>query len=220
MNQRKQNISRWCILGLAAVLTAGCLMLSVGTAYARYGMDSERLIHFVSRTPAQPALGIGVDADFESTGAIGWQEVLLTELVDGTEQTRKVYRLEFTIANYLDLEGFDSEDMRVALRLVGSQDAWTSGAPGSVVLTDGTLLEDGTPRQYVAAIEPIAEGTRLHHDFGMGWVFRFLDDYGRELTWDLEGGKLSCVPIQITVDASAVNGTSLLQLRLEAERVE
>lgn len=219
MNQRKLNISRWSILGLAAILMAGCMMLSVGTAYARYRLDSERLIQFVNKEPAQPAIGIGLDGDFDPYAAIGWQEEVLTEMVDGVPQTRKVYRLDFTITNYLDTVGYDSEDMRVRVRLIGSQDAWKSGAPGSVVLTDGSLLEDGSLRQRTAVVEAIQEGTKLHHDFGMGWVFRFQDDYGRELSWDLEGGQLSCIPIQITVDASVINGTSLLQLQVEAERV-
>lgn len=220
MNRRKQNISRWYILGLALVLAAGCMLLSVGTAFARYRMDSEEQIHFMPKTFAEVALGVMEEDGFNQYGTFGWREEQLTETVGGVSQVRKVYRLDFTMANYLEQEGYDDEDMLARVRLVGSLDAWKGSEFGTVVLMDGTLLEDGTPRQVTAAVAPIREDTRLYHTFGMGWEFRFLDQEGQELTWKLEGGTLSCVQVQIIMDASALNGTSLLQLQVLGERVE
>lgn len=218
MDQRKKNISRWYALGLAGILAAGCMMLSVGTAYARYRVDREKWITFAPETAAQAAIGTMEDGIYDPNGTIGWQEVLLTEGEGSEAVTRRAYRLELALSNYRDLDGYDKEDMQVRIRLVGSQDVWKSETGGTVVLTDGTLKADGTPRELTAQITPIQEGTRLYYDFGMGWEFRFLDDSGQEVTWNLKGGELSCVPLQITIDASALSGTSLLQLQVQAER--
>ena len=218
MAKRKQNISRWYMLGLAAILTAGCMLVSVGTAYARYRLDSERLIFFSSKTPVQVALGVGMNENFEHTDQFGWEPVRLTESEGETTTTREVYQMTFTMSNYQDLVGYDSEDILVRVRLVASQEAWNGN--GTLVLSDGVLLEDGTPRQVPATVTPIGEDTKLYHTFGMGWVFQFLDEYGRELTWTLKGGELSCVELQLTMDAAAVTGTSLLQLQVEGVRAE
>lgn len=220
MNQRKLNSSRWYALGLAVVLAAGCMLLSVGTAFARYRLDSERLIPFVSRIPVQVALGILDEGGvFDPAGEIAWTEEVLTEGEGDEARTRDVYRLTFAISNYQDLVAYDSEDMLVRVRLLGSLDAYSGTSGGTVVLTDGTLLEDGTERQVTATVTPIGEDTALYYAFGKGWVFQFLDEYGRELTWQLEGGKLSCRQLRITLDASAVSGASLLQLQVSGERI-
>lgn len=220
MNRRKQNISRWYALGLAGVLTAGCMMLSVGTAYARYRLDSEKMISFINKTPAQVSLGTVADGEYDPYGTIGWREVLLTEGEGAEAVTRRVYRLELALSNYLDLEGYDKENIQTRIRLVGSQEVWKSGSAGTVVLTDGTLNADGTPRQVAATITPIQKDTSLYYNFGMGWEFRFLDEFGQELTWHLEGGQLSWIPLQITMDAAGLEGTGLLQLQVEACRAE
>ena len=219
MNRRKQNISRWYQLGLAAVVLVSCLLISVGTAQARYQLDSERLIRFSPETAAQPCLGTMEGEHFNQYGAAVWKEALLPGEGENAEP-RQVYQMDLAISNYLEMTGSDNENMRVYLRLLGTQDAWKGSGSGAVVLTDGTILPDGTPRQITATVTPIREDTLLYHEFGMGWEFRFLDEYGRELWWDLEGGQLSCVPLQLTMDAAALGGTSLLQLQVAGERVE
>lgn len=212
MNQRKQNSSRWYVLGLALILAAGSLMAAVGTTFARYRLDSERLISFVNRTPAQVVLGTAENGVFDPQGQFGWQESVAAD--------RKVYQMTFAVSNYNDIAPDEGEDLMVSVRLVGTLDAWNGSSGGTVVLKDGTVLEDGTERQVLATVTAIPEDTALYHAFGKGWVFQFLDEYGRELTWHLQGGKESCQELQIILDAAAVNGPSLLQLQVAAELTE
>lgn len=218
MNQRKLNISRWYALGLAVILAAGCLMLSVGNAYARYRLDRDRLIQFSNKIPVQVQVGV-MDEDgktFRPSSDLEWKKETVT---DG-ETVREVYRLRFAISNHNDIAPDKSEDMLVRVRLIGSLNAWNGTSGGTVVLEDGTTLEDGTPRQVVATVTAIPEDTPLYHTFGKGWVFQFMDQYGRELTWHLEGGQYRYEELVITMDAAAVSGTSLLQLQVSGEETK
>lgn len=220
MNRRKQNISRWYALGLALILMAGCLLVSVGTAYARYRLDSESLIPFTNKIPAQVVLGTAVNGVFDQNGEFTWQQVQLTEGEGGEAAAREVYRLTFAVSNYNDIAPDEGQDLLVRVRLIGTLDAWNSASGGTVVLRDGTVLADGTVREVKATVTAIPEDTALYHAFGKGWVFQFLDEYGRELTWHLEGGKQTFRELEITMDAAAVNGTSLLQLQVTGEHTK
>lgn len=226
MSQRKQNISRWYLLGLAAILTVGCMMVSVGTTLARYRVDNEKTILFEPKTPVAVALGtVDGEGNFDPAGTIAWTEQTITitpeEGDSSTEsQTKKVYALNFAVANYISEGKFQEKDLTVRIRLVGSLDAWNETTPGTVVLTDGVTLEDGTQREFTATVTGIPENTALYHSFGVGWVFQFVDENGQELTWTLEGGKLSCQSLNITMDAAGLSGTSLLQLQIVGETTE
>ena len=226
MNQRKQNISRWYLLGLAAILTVGCLMVSVGTTLARFRVDNEKNILFEPKTPVAPALGtMDEEGVFDPEGTIAWVEQTITitpeegGAASGT-QTKKVYSLDFTVSNYISEGKYQEENLTVRIRLVGSLDAWNETTPGTVVLTDGVTLEDGTQREFTATVTGIPENTALYHSFGVGWVFQFVDENGQELTWTLEGGRLSCQKLNITMDADGLGGTSLLQLQIVGETTD
>ena len=222
MKPRKPNISRWYLLGLAAIITVGCLMISVGTTLARYRVDQEKEILFTPKNPLTVAIGVMTkgeaeeEAAFDPNGAIVWTEQTVTGGEESAE-TKNVYVMNFALSNYLDKDKFHQEDLEVRVRLVGSLDAWNPDAEGSLTLTDGVLLEDGTPREIVATVTEIPENTAMYHAFGVGWVFQFLDESGRELTWTLKGGQLSCLELKLTLDASAVSGTGLLQLQITGE---
>lgn len=223
MRRRKLNSTRWYLLGLAAVLTAGCFLLSVGTALARYRVDNEKKIQFAPKAPATVTLGVMEAENFLPNAPISWREETLPP-EEGETQSRQVYTLHFVMSNYVENEkgepGFAEENLTVRLRLVGSLDAWDESAGGTLVLTDGILLEEETPREITATVTAIPEDTPLYHAFGVGWVFQFLDEEGQELTWELKGGVLSCQEISLTLDASAITGTSLLQLQVSGEYPE
>ena len=222
MNQRKQNISRWYLLGLAMILMAGCLIASTGIAYARYRTDGERKIMFVSREPVQVFVGVmsedvtTQEVLFDSATTPQW--VPRTILEEESAQSRTVYDLHFAVANHQDLTGYEKEDLTVRVRLVGSLGTW-NGA-GTVVLTDGTILPDGMPRQVAATVTAIPQDTKLYHDFGPGWIFSFLDEYGKELTWELEGGTYSWQELTVTVDAAMLGEANLLQIQTIGEHAE
>lgn len=219
MIQRKQNISRWYLLGLTVILIAGALLISVGTTLARYRVDQEKNIQFTPRTPAAVALGTMTGEDFTPNGTIAW----VKQAVEDGTQTKTVYTLDFAVSNYLvedEAPGYDDEDLVVRVRMIGTLNAWDPSVGGTVVLKDGVVLDDGSERTFTATVTEIPEDTPLYHAFGVGWIFQFLDADGKEMEWTLKGGELSCVALNITMDASALTDTSLLQLQISGERPE
>ena len=211
MNQRKPNISRWYALGLAAVIVAGCLILSIGTTFARYRSDTEEAIIFEPRVPISVTVSkLTESAALDTKSEIAWEK-----------QTDGSMLLNFAVSNaIIDAAGgttYQEEDIRVRVRLIGTLAAWSEEQTGKVILTDGTMTKDKELKEFTADIMRIPENTSLYYSFGDGWVFRFLDGEGEELTWILEGGALSCVEMNITMDASAFSGTSLLQLQIIGE---
>lgn len=202
MNQRKFNSSRWYALGLAVILMAGCMMLSIGRAFARYRLDSEVDIRFTNRMAVR--LGTMVEDAFVPDAAPEWTEIWLP---DGSAAV-----LDFAIYNDPEY----GEDAMVRIRLVGSLNAWNPTGNPIMTITDGTLLEDGTKQTWTATAEPIGTDTALYHTFGSGWVFRFLDENGQELTWDLNIGDWK--QMQIILGGTAVRDTNLLQLQISSER--
>lgn len=223
MNHRKLNISRWYALGLAALLLAGCMVLAVGTSLARYRYETQKKLLFEPRAPiAVMVTKLTGTGALDTKTAVGWEK----------QEDGKLL-LNFAVTNVTsaaDAEEvtWQEQDLEFRVRLVGSLKAWTEDqaedVTEEVILTDGTLLQTttGSPetakeKEFVAEVMRIPENTSLYHSFGDGWVFRFLDEEGEELTWELEGGVLSCVELDITIDASAVSDTSLLQLQIIAE---
>lgn len=222
MNQRKQNISRWYALGLAMVLTAGCLIASTGIAYARYRTQGTREFLFEPRPSS--AVGVGVMyeemlyTEVTSQDEFTPQWTTITQTVEGESgvTTNEVYALDFAI--YHDVA--DSPSISAQVRLVASLDAWDPASGGNALLV---YQEGETTRTFTAEVAPIGENTTLYHEFGEGWVFRFLDEYGREASWELEystQADIGAVPIQILLDPSAVKNTSLLQLQVLGEWAE
>ena len=235
MDKRKRNISQWYALGAAALLMALCMLLAVGTTLARYRTDDQKTIIFEPREPVSVTLGRmkmneeTETLEFDSTAAIGWETQ-----GDGSAL------LNFVVSNQEQQE----EPLEVRVRLLGSLHAWsgeesailgeteaTTAATGettepvlpggTIVLTDCTPVEEGQEQpSYAAYVMRIPENSALYHSFGDGWVFRFLNDEGEELTWTLEDGKLSCVEMNITITGDALAGTSLFQLQIVAERTD
>lgn len=218
MNRRKLNISRWYALGLAAVLVAASLLLAIGTTWARYRTEvGQETNLFEARRPISVTLG-----KLDDAGNFGAEDEILWE-----KQTDGKMLLNFAISNANADEDAEKpyleESLEVRVRLVGSLAAWSESETAKVILTDGTLLKsdfqtaEPQEKEFTAEVMRIPEKTALYYSFGDGWVFRFLDEEGEELTWILEGGQLSCVEMNITIDSAALAGTSLLQLQIIGE---
>lgn len=217
MNRRKLNICRWYALALALVLTAGCMMLSVGTAFARYRLDEEWMLKFVNRAPVAVFLGrMNPDQGFLGDAPLQWQEQIIPGDGEQTPQ-RKAAVLNFAVANYHLGNDFDNGDIQFRVRLIGTLNAWDPAGGGTMVLRQ--KLPDGTLREVAATVTPIGADTPLSHSFGTGWVFQFLDEYGQELTWTLKGGEQSSTELDLILDSTAWLDTSLLQLQVAGERI-
>ena len=226
MNQRKPNKIRWYALALTVLLAVGCLVMSVGVTWARYRTDMSAGIFFQARKPLAVRLGI------TSVNEDGNIVFVPTDQHSWAQANGKLY-LDFAMANGISVEEFEAEDQRFHIRLLGSLGAWSGEETAAITLMIPPALEeareetdeptqDGTTGEIPA--EPVAvptvagqiqPNTQLWTEFGDGWEFRFLDPQtGKELVWSLEGGKLSCLELELVIEGGTLADTSLLQLQM------
>lgn len=204
---RKPNISRWYLLGIAAILAVAGLVLSIGTATARYRASWEKGLLFEPRGSAMPVLGVMEEYGFDPEAEISWK----------VEPNQDAATLEFALGNLNGDLLPREETLRFRIRIIGSLSAWEEQAGARLILRDGTLREDGTIWETAAKVTPIQKGTALYRSFGDGWVFEFLDEQGTECTWTLPGGDYSTAAFSITLEGSGTSDVSLLQLQIISE---
>ena len=72
-----------------------------------------------------------------------------------------------------------------------------------------TLTAQG--RTYTGQAQSIVEGSALHKSFGDGWVYRFLDNQGQEITWELDPAQQQNFVLTVE-NREEINYHSLLRL--------
>lgn len=199
MNHRNTNRIALYSLVLLLILCAGVLVMSTGTAYARYRSQKDADITFEVRAPEQVCLGSPGKNNTFSTEQPKWTTV------------EGITRMDLAVANGTSKENFALHDQKVFLRFLGSAGLWNgeSAARISLVGKDGTLIP--------ATATPISEGTALYHSFGAGWIYSFLDEEGAELYWELPGGELSFVSLTVIIEDEVLITDSLLRTLVTGE---
>lgn len=222
MKLRKMNTFPWLMLGMVAMLISACLMVAIAPALARYEVSSKATTDLQARPLEQIYLGRmipGTDAeeekkfDHESQGK--WYSM------DGA------MTMEFAIANgkYLDVtdeqtgevsEGvfFAEQDQRVIVRLVASPIVWDGTEEDFLTLRVPSRTKTGEFEEFEAVLERIDPDSILYQNFGDGWSVSFVDEYGQELSWLLEGGKLSNVELALILKGVSAGETGLLKLQV------
>ena len=199
MNQRKPNRIAWYSLVLLLLLCTGILVMSTGTAYARYRSQRDADITFEVGVPEQICLGTPGKNNTFSPEEPQWKTV------------EGITRMYLAVANGTSDTDFAAGNQRIYLRFLGSVGLWTgeSAAKISLLQPDGTLIP--------AKAAPIAEGTALYHAYGAGWIYSFQDEEGEELFWELPGGELSFVSLTVTIEDEALTTDSLLRTLVTGE---
>lgn len=170
-------------ISLASLLLVGCLFAAMGLSYARYRTGAKDGIIFQPGDNTQLYLG-SVDAKGNFVdGQSEWLEH------DG------YYYLSFAVKS-------TQNDLPISVRLVSSLGAWDNG---------GTVCLYWNDDVYYATAERIAQGSVLYTQFGEGWVFRFLDSAGQELTWDVPESYLK---MDLEFKGTFNTDPSLLQLQV------
>lgn len=202
MNHRKPNRIALYSLALLLILCAGVLVMSTGTAYARYRSQKDADITFEVRAPEQICLGTPGKNNTFRTEEPQWKTV------------EGITRMDLAVANGTSKENFAIHDQKISLCFLGSAGLWNgeSAAKISLVGKDGTLIP--------ATATPIAEGTTLYHSFGAGWIYSFRDEDGVELSWELPGGELSFVSLTVTIEDEALITDSLLRTLVTGEVID
>ena len=212
MNQRKPNSSAWYSLGLGVLLCTAFLVISTGTAFARYRTERTKTVAFAVREIDRIVLGNwhtiteeeATDSLTAGTKVLQEQTMLPLENVDGT------YRLTIVVGNGTSDADHSERDQRVQLRLVGPLGMLTDMEPAEMKLTMPSKEDPAVTETVQAFPIRIEDGTALDYTYGDGWVYTFQTEEG-ELTWDLPGDQFSYIELTITmggissVDAAALH---------------
>lgn len=186
-------------LGLAALLVLVSIMLTVGVAWGRYRTELEPFEYwFAPRTQESVYLWGGKENDSYTPLPGSWT-------VGESESI-----LPFLVSNGISSE-FSENDVQITVQL-----AATEGILSADNLTLQLAVVDGeTEPVYTAKAEAIGQDTALYDEFGAGWLYRFYDEEGKELTRTLKGGQLSEFSGELHVSGSLDSKFySMLQLQV------
>lgn len=222
MKRRKVNMLP-VLLGLCALLIAGCILTAAGTSFARYREDMEATVLISAREQEYIVLGQMETADGSSSPVFvpkeqGQWETVTEEVTtgEGTEEETTVtiekQQMVFTVANGNTSGSYADEDQKALVRFVGSPDVWDGSRTISLTLILPPEKEGEENVEIPAKVTRIQKDTALYYAFGDGWVFAFYDKWGQEISWDLEGGKLSWATVTVELDEAGLEDLSLLQL--------
>jgi hypothetical protein len=174
------------------------MILVVGVTWARYQEEQTNYLKYGVRE----SVPVSLWADYhEATGTLIEGEPAWT-FYEGTGT------LCFYISNGTSETEYSDADMRVSIRLLGSLAA--TDAQVYLFASDGNVAAEwsATPMQ-------IQSGTPLFDTFGSGTAYVFLDEDGSELEWNLEGGSLSVLSVQLDVwNLENISDAALLQLQV------
>jgi len=182
-------------LGLTALLLVACLMLSVGTAFARYRTKLDPFEYLF-----KPEAGAVVSLwGLDEAGN-------LTSLPGSWSVGANGSSLAFGVSNEKS-----KQDLNFAVRIAVSSNV----SNGSALPI--TLVPSGEETGYIAKAIQIRQGSQLYEEFGAGWLYRFMDEEGKEMTWTLDGGKLSVFRGELMCTGNVTEENSgLLQMQVVA----
>lgn len=195
--KQRDNIRRLLVCGAVMALLL-CLILAMGTAWARYRYRETTEIHFTQKSASQIYLWGGASSD----GSFTAMPMDLIAVAEGKE-------ISFLISNGASNKEFSAYDQQARVRLfcslgLGSSDNLTA------VLTVGG-------QTYSAVAIPIGTGSHAYANFGEGWAYCFLDENGNEIRWELAGGQLSTMQMKLQISTAWGVEPSVLQLMVSGE---
>jgi len=216
MNQWKPNTSLWYSLGLGVLLCIAVLVVSTGTAYARYRTERTETVTFAVREPEQICLGtIHTVSREEATEDLpAGTEVFTPTQQLQWETVEGVTQLNLAIANGISDTDFSRGDQKVRLQLLGTLGLWTGAETVKISLAYPPEAEETETLQ--AMVTPIVEGSVLYHTHGPGWIYSFQNTEG-ELSWTLPGGEFSYINLTVIMEGATLQEAATLQPRVTAE---
>ena len=173
-----KNIKRktW-IQFLSAIAVCGILLSAViSSAYARYENNISQAVRMQYKN---------------ANGHIYFRNV------ENDETDRKQdggFTSEFILSNGTK-EEYSPYDQLASISIVATIGI---GNPEECTMT----LIDGTI-SYQAVYSEIMEGTKLHSEYGPGWVYHFYDETGEEIAWRFSGKCWMERPMKIVVNGAS-----------------
>ena len=182
---------------LGTLLVIGCLVAAIGITFARYRTQWNGQMGFQAEQVGRLQLGT-VSGDAFSTAEAAWI------------QTENGWQMTFAVANGTGTDDHIALTQQVQLQLVASLGAWSADSDETITLTVAG-------KTYTATATPIPQNSTLHTQFGDGWVFRFQDESGNAYTGQLPGAAFGYIPMQLSINSTAIADTGLFQLQVTAQ---
>lgn len=169
----------FCLIGIALSryevrLTSDGFSVTVESAE-----DSHNQILFLEKTGDKERL-------HEKPGA--W-------IVGRNAEGKETRTLEFLLANGTQLEDVSTDNQRASVEVIVTSGIYSADAL-QFQLTDGES-------SFPASAEEIAVGTTLYFQHGPGWIYRFYNEGGEELKWELPGESLTQKELTLTAVLNA-----------------
>lgn len=186
----------WLFLLTICFLSVLCLLLVTGAARAHYEASLEPVEQNLQYQSNAGRLYL-LSTDKDELGK--WES--LTD--DDGVAIPNTYVLDFLLCNGTSKENCSVSDQNASLVLfatVGIED------PEDVEIT----LSDGQS-DYSAEASEVIDGSVWDNTYGSGWIYRFYNDAGEELSWSLSGGVFIYRQMRLTVKGTS-ESTAMLSL--------
>lgn len=203
MNRTRINFIVICLV----LLCLGMCLSMVGTSYARYQqIIGEPTSMYIEGRERDVITLYGGDVSY------AWLEQnSMPDLESSWTVTAGGAELKFSVTNGESLAVFAQRDQEFRIRLIAGL---SIEKPENLQVTlvreeavpaettgDGLILQAETTEQvtFTGKAEEIVSGTALYHAYGDGWVYRFYDEKGEEIVFELPGGALEYQNFKIQV---------------------
>lgn len=200
MKTQKRKIKAWLYLLSAVLLCGFFITVSWGAVQARYEseMQKEVSLEYQAKTNQiylrsaekneDGSIRTASDGSFLPLGS--WQPK--TDEMGNTEED--TYVLDFLLSNG-NGKGYCIYDQSASLMLVATS-GLADPANLKIVLTDGKF-------HYSARYVSVKEGTAAYETYGPGWIYRFYNEAGEEISWEFSGRKMAVKELTITVTGTS-----------------
>ena len=183
-----QNGKRKAWMSFLIVLLPCCLMLILvlGTAYARFEENIKKQVQFTYQAASEQIYITTIES---------------SEAALSTVQNENTQVVEFLLSNGTDEEKYCTYDQFATLAMVATVGLEN---PENFVIT----LHDGG-NSYTASCQEVSKGSNMYAMYGPGWIYRFHNEAGEEVTWNFSGTKLISRQMFITIEGISTLPTAL-----------
>lgn len=189
MKVQNRKTNAWLRFFAALLLCGVFITLGFGTALARFekSQSEEVVLEYKAKTDQVYIRSIEEPVSEDETD---------TEITGDSElEEENVYEMYFELSNGISSEDYCTYDQIAALSLFA-----TVGLKNP---ENYTITLTGSGLTYTASCFEVVEGTTLYSLYGPGWVYRFYNKAGEELTWELSGSQFINRQMKLTVTGTS-----------------
>lgn len=201
---RQHSKTAWLQCSAVLLICMAFLTAAVGTAYARFRMDSSKTLQLTYESEADQVYIRAVEKVDTVSQALEVQNTESQDTEDRNGESTETseaekeadsFRMEFVLSNGTAEDSYCKNDQTVTLLLFA-----TIGLENPENFTI-TLTDDWTV--YEASCRQAVEGSAWYSLYGPGWIYSFCNEAGEEITWHLSGTRFIEKKMVITIEGES-----------------